>query len=352
MSLPPLLVSGLPSSGGAVVAEALLRSGCQLGGPFLPLPPRDAIGCFVDREIHRWHASALAGGEGDGCAPGAPPRDPTPERRAELAALLDARFDRSRPWAVRSPRLLWARRFWEAQLESPRWLIVVRRPAVQAWSQVDHRQPEDGQPAGDLRAVWRALGRWRDGSRAALALARAHPDRVAILDAAQLAGGDAAVDCQLRERWRLPLAPLSLTAALRPFLLRRRAPAWVERLAACDPRLAATWRALRRLTPATEAGGRRAAVRICVVAKHRFAPSESFIQEQLRRLPGEVHFAFRRDKVWHDRDCLPLIGATGRLRPVLGGGDEALRKAAQDAALARFLTRRRVDVLLANFGPL
>jgi len=133
-SEPPVLVAGLPCSGSAVAAEALLRAGLPFGGPFLPLPDRDLTGAFVDAAVHDWHRRRLAGAEETGAdASGESAEAPS----SELEALLAERFDRSRPWGLRSPLLLSAHRFWESRPASPRWLIVVRDPAVQAWSQVE-----------------------------------------------------------------------------------------------------------------------------------------------------------------------------------------------------------------------
>jgi len=349
-AVAPLLVSGPPSSGGAAVAEALLRAGLPLGGPFLPPTPRDSAGAFVDREIHDWHAD-LADGEANAWRAAAP-RDPTAEQAAALERLLEARFDLLRPWGLRSPRLLWARRYWERRFPGARWLFVVRRPAAQAWAEAERRGRDATEPQAVARLAIAELRRWRGAARTVLEMAGEAPKRVLVLDAGRLAGAEKALDRAVRENWGVPLEPIALRSALHPFLLRRRAPAWFELLARCDPRVATAWRRLTRLAPTGEAPAGPRGPRVAVLAKHRFAPSESFIQEQLRRLPGEVHFVFQRDGAWYDRDCRPLATPLARARRALFGASPAESERARHRALARFLARRGIEVLLANFGPL
>jgi glycosyltransferase involved in cell wall biosynthesis len=154
----------------------------------------------------------------------------------------------------------------------------------------------------------------------------------------------------------------SFAANFNPWLLRADTPRWIRRRVGRNPTVKRLWSELQELreSKSPSAGlhrvrspGPDSRPRIAVVSGYRNAFTETFVQAHIRGVPARVDWILQDKQGRHySSDELPLCSMRERL---LRASHEALgniRSKYDNDAVARFLRRRRVQAVLAEFGPI
>jgi glycosyltransferase involved in cell wall biosynthesis len=357
-----LIVTGMHRSGTSLVAQVLGRAGLYLGDALLGPRPDNPDGLFEDRDLVAFHDGLLAH-EGLDWRRVRGTRALTVPKEARDAALdLLAKKFRGQPvWGFKDPRAVLFVDFWRDVVPAAKWVLVAREPSQVAWS-----------------LLRRGTAAWRgrvSGALAALAVWTTHTERLCDLaerDPAALLvvvpgdvteAGAARLDAAV-ERWRLGLEPVTFDGVFVPSLLRTSVPSWLRALTRAHVPSRRAWRRVLRLRRA--AAGPAAAARarpesssaglsrrpvVCVVRPSRSHYSQTFVEAHIRRLPATV-------KVLHGgyfpqltQDDLWLLST--RERALASAREKLLgksRRPLERRALARWLRREGVDVVLAEFG--
>jgi len=363
----------MPLSGASVVAEALFRAGLFLGDGLRPPSARDAAGFFADEDIVRFHDDLLAQGRAnwdDGEALEGLAALAEFDRRA--ADLLSLKFGGRPAWGWKDPRTTLFLESWSRLLPEARWIFVLRKPQHVVWSLLSRGglALQAVHPAARARL---ALRLWTHYNRRVLDFCRAHPGRTSLVlapdDFEPAASG--AVSELLRERWGYDLGPVDLEAAYNPYLLKTRTPRWIGSLARLHRPSRVLFEELAslraaRASPASPHASRAVGARVvCLLARHKFLSSETFIQAHLGRLPARVHLIHGPPVVerpvegvpggnWfptRTKDDLPLRSPLERVADVLLREFHVESTRLRDRAFRRFLRREKVDAVLAEYGP-
>ncbi|HEY7529937.1 MAG TPA: glycosyltransferase [Gemmatimonadota bacterium] len=253
---PPLVLTGMPLSGGSIVAGALVRAGLSFGDRLLPAAPRDPAGAYVDADLARFHdeligAQAPSIGRGDAAgspealptgAPEIPPGGfaaggfPTPDFARRAAVLLGGRAEGPQPRVWREPRVSLFLPEWDRVLPRARWIFTVREPGDLVWSLLRRRGRGVGGPLGanavgsarGAAAALRGARLWAAWHRPILDFVRGRPDRCVVV----AVPGDLTLEGGVRIRevlrgWGCDVEGIDLHAAYNPHLLKTRRPRWV-----------------------------------------------------------------------------------------------------------------------------
>ncbi len=367
-----VIVAGMHRSGASPIAHLLARAGFHLGDDFAGGgEPGDAL--FEDREIVAFHDALLArnGTEWNRVTERdvlAVPDD----LRAAAVAMLERKFGGRAAWGFKDPRASLFLDFWRDAVPQAKWILAVRDPAQVAWSlsrRALHwrRQRHWRRLVGPALSV---LALWTTYNRRLLTFAERHPRDVVVVglpfDLEEAARP--ALDAALRG-WGVGIDALPYEQVWASSLLGARVPLWLALAARWHAPSRALWRralgARRHAAgpPAAPApGGRTAGADasadgrgrrpvVCVVRPSRSAYSETFVEAHIGRLPADV-------KVLHG-GYFPQF--THDDRPLLRGGARAVallrekvlaasRRPLERRALARWLRKERIDVVLAEFG--
>lgn len=229
----PLVLTGMHRSGTSLVARLFQAAGVDLGKELLRPDPHNPEGHFEDREFVDFHSGVLAARDPSRLILWCPPdaigwTRGERERAAELAASRRGLG----VWGWKDPRTVLFLEEWRELLPEACFLLVVRDPA-EVVDSLRRRQ--------DRQLVVRALGRtlmlggrrrgffrygraieaWRRYNARLLRFASAHPARCRVLDLAEIVRDPEAAIRSVRERFGLPIAPVSWRDVFVPHLLRR-----------------------------------------------------------------------------------------------------------------------------------
>lgn len=355
------IVCGPPYSGLGVVGRALADAGIFLDGPLGMAVPTDASGLYINRRIAALHNDILRANGVTWTAPARSPMriDETHRDRAR-AAIADSMGERE-DWAVIDPRAALFHDLWDDVVPDARWVFIVREPAVAAWALMRRPalSPRDRSPLQCLRHALR-VWTWycqqiaefcqRAGERSALLFAPTDFNDAGDAHLAALSEGTLRVN---------------LSNAWHPMLLRDASPRWVRLTSSAMPEVRATWNTLREIrarqlrhrSVAELRQGRRRVVGaprpvVCLASRRRLTLSETFVRDHLLRLPASMRWLVGpSEEPKRDRNDLPINSLASRaaaaaLTEVGYPGQAMLAR-----GLARYLRRERVQVVLAEFGP-
>jgi glycosyltransferase involved in cell wall biosynthesis len=365
-----LIITGMHRSGTSLVAQVLGRAGLHLGDELFGPQVDNPDGLFEDRGIVAFHDRLLAHNAvtWKGVRRGDSLQIPDGSRD-RARDLLARKFAVQEVWGWKDPRASLFLDFWRETLPVAKWVLVAREPTQVAWSLV--RRWAFHHPNRTWRSrvtdAWIALGLWTTYNERLLAFAARHPGDVTLLlvPADIDRAGPARLDAALA-RWQLGLRPVAFDGVFVPSLLRTSAPPWLAALTCSHVPSREVWRRLLRLrqdpVSGVPPGGRRGAAPasggeierrpvVCVVRPSRSHYSQTFVEAHIRRLPATV-------KVLHEgyfpqltQDDLRLLSLGERAFVLVREKFLGMsRRPVERRALARWLRRERVDVVLAEFG--
>lgn len=358
--LPPLVVAGMPLSGGAIVAQALFQAGLPFGDRLSSPGVTDPAGTFVDADLARLHDEMLdrigATWSDDAVLEEIDPSVTFGERGR---ALVSGKVAACGVFGFREPRATLFLPAWDRSLPDARWIFPVRDPADLAWSLLRRRVFDETVRTPVVR-VARGLRLWTLFHRRILDFVQSHPERclVVAIPGDLTREGERLLDDELRVRWGYPIEPVDLVSAYNPHLLKTRRPRWVTSLARAHPSVGRLYRDLlehgltsRRARPPLPGPreGRDLPV-VALVVPNRFRSSETFIQTHARRLPARVLLLHGQRFPRRTKDDLLISSPLERLAEAVAAEFGADTRGLKNRAFRRYLKRHRVRAVLAEYG--
>lgn len=203
---PVLIVAGMHRSGTSLSASLLADAGLHIGDQLVGPDEGNIRGHFEDVDFCRLHQRILGSNglsqEGYTC------RDTIEvpaKARAEAMALIDRRRSAQQPWGWKDPRTTLFLELWRELVPESRFLFIFRPP----WEVVDSLFRRGDDPF--VLNPRFALEVWVAYNRRIRDFVRAHSDRCAVVETAQVAVDPAGL---IDKAARLLAVPLNQPAAL------------------------------------------------------------------------------------------------------------------------------------------
>ncbi len=379
----PLIITGTPRSGQSAVARAFWEAGLHLGDQLDAGGIRETAGLLEDAEISALHREWLAerGEEWPHIGRVARPME-SPASSERAAALIQKKFFDRAVWGFKDPQAVLFCKLWRRLLPRARCVLVVREPARVVWSYLVSGLLDEisVQPLQRSRT---ALHLWMLHARCVLEQVQRNAEHCLLLVEPHDFTGPAEVERvqQFLRRWCPELQPVAPAAYYRPHWIKQKTPRWVALFTRAHPRALLLWREILKLReqqwaredraaefpcsgigskrrakqPCEElrpdTGARKLAPVICVASRERFVYSETFVQDQVHRLAGDVRFLYGKSAAGRDQHHLPLCSPFERVLDAVLWEFGVFTDRMNRTALRRYLRRERVAAVLAEFGP-
>jgi colanic acid/amylovoran biosynthesis glycosyltransferase len=351
-----VFVCGTPFSGTTVVGHALAGARIHMGGPLGTPTTNDAVGLFVNRGVAGLHNEMLAV-NGNWLTPMASPPSVDDGHRRRAREVLSVQTGTRPRWAIVDPRATLFTGLWQDLVPDAKWIFVVRPPAETAWVLLRRRLAMDSEPS-PLRRLARGLDLWNSYASRIVEFCKRDGDRAALLFAPDDFGtqGDEQLASLTAGGVRSDLGKV-----YHPLLTRTSSPAWVKVKARTHPQVRETVEALRDIRE--KQLGQRGIVRsrsrvlpppkrtVCIASRRRMPISETFIRDHLRHLPATRWLVGGAGEFKRDKDDIPVASFAERALAASLTEFGHLGKRIDARGVARYLRRERVDVVLAEFGP-
>jgi len=349
----PLVVTGLPGSDLLPVGLALHRGGVDLGTEFGDY----YAPALCDLEISRLHDQLLSATRAEFFTDGDPARLATTLGAEGAREAAVAGRSRELPWGwveMRSALLL---PVWEEAFPKARWIFVLAPPAAAARAAVGDRTLSRlvGLP---YRRALRGLRLWARAGTLAADFARRLPDRCLFLDASRdLTADGASRFASTLANWGYDLDVDDIAEVFKRYGPSRPSRRWLRRLALLHPPTRRGVAGLKELGRQTTSrigvdqrpGTAEPALSVAIVGT-RPEYSQTFVHGLEHGLPCQVaSVALTEDRFGVDGVDVRTNAerALGVLLKEFGVTGTRIR----DRSFARFLRRRGIHAVLAQFGP-
>jgi glycosyltransferase involved in cell wall biosynthesis len=364
-----LIITGMPLSGSSIVGQALFQAGLFLGDK-LTAPARDSSGHFADEDIVRFHEEILEMNQTSWKACGTLDDIHVPvDYKGKGEELIKWKFGNYSSWGWKDPRTTLFLDHWDKILPDARWVFVVRKPAEVVWSFLsrDDQYLDSGNP---VACALKALRLWISYNKRILAFSRKNPDRTMLMfvptDFEE--NRQRVVNEGIIRQWSFGLRPIDFFEAYSPHLIKKKTPHWVAWLADLYRPAGSMLQELRHLQASLwnrYRGGEEASRAtigrdrapqekkrvVCVMVRHKFVYSETFVQAHIRRLPATVKLIHGEDARLLTEDDLPLLSPFERMMDAVAREFRVTSTRVRDRALRRYLRTEKAEAVLAEFGP-